>query len=971
MRVQGRTLLLVLVLLVAGINAPATHAVDPLVEVPGELGSIPARSVPDSGLMLKSNSTAHANVLHITLPQPPARQRSSSPGGVVEVGFHRHMPEEYQADLTPRLRFRPAGQGAIAAQVRVTSTGATDMRVGVLVDLPPGGEIRFFGTDEWQQYPVLTRQDIDYEGNRPLLRWSPVVDGDTIGIEIVLRSEESRDSLGFEIDRVSHGFSTSGWLKSHATSLRQASCSAGPHVDCVVMRQGFHLHTGTYRAVANIRIESNGASKDCTGTLVADQDTQSAVPYLLTAHHCVGNAAEAKSVTTRWKDMEWCPDVPEHRDWEQRYSVTNYGTDLLATSSAQDSTLLRYRRLLPTTRPFSYSGWTTASVASGTPVYGLHHPLGGVMRYSRGTKTGDEDVFLTDERILVRNAHRVTWSEGRTLPGSSGSGLWRLDGDEGRPGYLVGVLSGGSNNPCRNTYGSFRDFFPHASRWLNATTAPVIPPPAPSDVHSDHLSHGPTSVSRISRTDGRIHPGGDRDYFRLEFPSIPGGGRYLVRVYTEGDVDTYGTLFDGRERGFQRLNEDNDSGNGRNFSFDINLEIPPDRPDEATTTVDPEPIVHFIEVRGATRATLGPYRLVVMQLLPEIETEDVDILSTDDHGNTPDTATLVAVPSSISGDIGVGGDVDFFRIDVKATRPLRVHTAGGTDTYGTLTKEGAVVTENDDGGDGGNFSFTQDVRPGTYFVVVRGFDQDTTGRYSLMVEYEEAVHILPFIISADDRVRSSFILVRNRSDEDGEVSIYAVDDTGERFGPAILEVTAGRTASFNSYDLEAGNTNKNLAPGIGDGTGHWRVELATDLDIEARAYIRTVDGFVTSMHELAREQEGMKGRYVVPFFNPASNTTVVSRIRVANPNAVTVDVTLEAWDSRGEAAEDVVEFSIEAGAAVLISSQQLEVGDADVFSGRLGDGAGKWRFEVSGGGLPLEVMSLLSTGSGHLTNLSR
>ncbi len=109
----------------------------------------------------------------------------------------------------------------------------------------------------------------------------------------------------------------------------------------------------------------------------------------------------------------------------------------------------------------------------------------------------------------------------------------------------------------------------------------------------------------------------------------------------------------------------------------------------------------------------------------------------------------------------------------------------------------------------------------------------------------------------------------------------------------------------------------------------------------------------------------------MPFFNPASNETIVSLLRVANPNAVAVDVTLEAWDSRGEEAEEAVEFSVDAGAAVLLTSQQLEAGDAGAFAGRLGDGAGKWRFEVSDGGRPLEVMSLLSTGSGHLTNLSR
>ena len=250
------------------------------------------------------------------------------------------------------------------------------------------------------------------------------------------------------------------------------------------------------------------------------------------------------------------------------------------------------------------------------------------------------------------------------------------------------------------------------------------------------------------------------------------------------------------------------------------------------------------------------------------------------------------------------------------------------------------------------------------------FDREILDRDMYPIR-ERISNTLPLVLGASDSGQQGFVLIRNRSDMDGVVTIHGIDDAGERSEPATLELSAGHTASFNSEDLEAGNADKGLEPGIGDGSGHWRLELTTELDIEARGYIRTTDGFVTSMYELAREHERMKRRYVVPFFNPASNTTIVSRLRVANPNAVAVDVTLEAWDFDGEAADDVIEFSVDAGAAVLISSQQLEAGDAEAFTGRLGDGAGKWRFEVSGGGQPLEVMSLLSTGSGHLTNLSR
>ena len=253
------------------------------------------------------------------------------------------------------------------------------------------------------------------------------------------------------------------------------------------------------------------------------------------------------------------------------------------------------------------------------------------------------------------------------------------------------------------------------------------------------------------------------------------------------------------------------------------------------------------------------------------------------------------------------------------------------------------------------------------------FDREILDRDMYPIR-EKVSNSLPLVLGASSSGQQGFVLIRNRSVVDGEVAVHAIDDTGERFGPVTLRLAARHTASFNSDDLESGNVEKGLQEGVGDGTGHWRLEFATALDIEARGYIRTSDGFITSMHELAREHERMKRRYVVPvFFDAASNMATVGRLRVANPNAVAVDVTLEAWDSHGEPAEEVVEFSLDAGAAVLISSRQLEAGDANAFAftGRFGDGAGKWRLEVSGGGLPLEVMSLLSTGSGHVTNLSR
>ena len=69
---------------------------------------------------------------------------------------------------------------------------------------------------------------------------------------------------------------------------------------------------------------------------------------------------------------------------------------------------------------------------------------------------------------------------------------------------------------------------------------------------------------------------------------------------------------------------------------------------------------------------------------------------------------------------------------------------------------------------------------------------------------------------------------------------------------------------------------KDCRAGSGDGSGNWRLELTTDptdLKMEALAYIRTTEGFVTSMHEVAAETQGGSNRYHVPFFNPGRNAS--------------------------------------------------------------------------------------------------
>ena len=134
-------------------------------------------------------------------------------------------------------------------------------------------------------------------------------------------------------------------------------------------------------------------------------------------------------------------------------------------------------------------------------------------------------------------------------------------------------------------------------------------------------------------------------------------------------------------------------------------------------------------------------------------------------------------------------------------------------------------------------------------------------------------HTLPLVTPASELSLPTFVRVINRSARPGTVRIHAIDDTGRRFGPVTMSLHTRQTRHFISRELEQGVNQQltGLSGGVGNGSGNWRLELATELDIEALAYIRTEGGFVASVHAVAAETEQGSMRYHVPFFNPASN----------------------------------------------------------------------------------------------------
>ena len=233
-----------------------------------------------------------------------------------------------------------------------------------------------------------------------------------------------------------------------------------------------------------------------------------------------------------------------------------------------------------------------------------------------------------------------------------------------------------------------------------------------------------------------------------------------------------------------------------------------------------------------------------------------------------------------------------------------------------------------------------------------------------------STHTLPLVTPASNIARQGFVRIINYSGRAGEINLSAIDDDGRRFGPVSLSLQARAAVHLNSHDLENGNSGKGLSIGVGHGSGNWRLVLTTDLAIEPLAYIRTADGFVTNMHEVAAETQGGSNRYHVPFFNPGKNRSQVSSLRLINPGSSSVEIEITGVDDSGRTPPSgSVRLTLGAGRARMLDARSLENGGSGI-SGRFGAGEGKWRLSVSSD-RPILVMSLLQLPTGHLTNLSR
>ncbi|MBX3724877.1 MAG: trypsin-like peptidase domain-containing protein [Xanthomonadales bacterium] len=398
----------------------------------------------------------------------------------IQVGLHRALAGEL-ASGGPDLTWQVVAGGRVA-RIEVVDPGALGLRVALRGDrLPAGVELRVAGSGRPESVYAVEggspHDQLDGWGRY----WTDATDGDRQLIELFAPHGVEVASLGTGVvAAVSHLLVAP---QSDAALVGKAlgdSGSCNINVACRVDQLGATFVVAK-NAVSRMLFESGGGTFTCTGTLLNDQDTSTQIPWYFTAHHCIGNQAEASTLRTFWQyESPSCNTVGAGANVQ-----VGGGAQLLYSQAGTDAALLRLNGTVP--GGTGYAGWSAAALQANTPVVAIHHPSGDAKKYSRGNHSG-HTANVNIEGQVVASAARASWTEGTTEGGSSGSGLFTWDAASY---YLRGGLFGGGAS-CANTgqseaagnrdfYSRFDQVYPSIQSYLTGTGGT---PPGPTRDHT-------------------------------------------------------------------------------------------------------------------------------------------------------------------------------------------------------------------------------------------------------------------------------------------------------------------------------------------------------------------------------------------------------------------------------------------------------------------------------------------------------
>ena len=211
----------------------------------------------------------------------------------------------------------------------------------------------------------------------------------------------------------------------------------------------------------------------------------------------------------------------------------------------------------------------------------------------------------------------------------------------------------------------------------------------------------------------------------------------------------------------------------------------------------------------------------------------------------------------------------------------------------------------------------------------------------------------------------SKLRIVNPGIEPVEVAITAIDDVGASPGGEVrFPIPARAATTLDAQELESGGAGFQGA--LGDGTGKWRLHVASDEPIHVLSLMLSPAGHLTNLSTApANVNEGV---HTVPMFPSASDSLGRQGfVRVINHSAEAGEVSIDAVDDTDvDYAESTL--MLDAGATEHFNSDDLELGNAGKgLSGGTGAGDGDWWLMLTSE-LDIEVLAYIRTkADGFLT----
>lgn len=360
-------------------------------------------------------------------------------------------------------------EGGQAARFAVESPDAAALRLGLdLRGVHLDVEMVFAGADASRLMGPIRVGDI---ADRTGTWWSPVTEGATQVVELFVPAGVPPGQSGLRVTEVSHLFTgpSTGFDKRTSDIGAAASC----HLDIACKQNAPQGFLNARNSVAKMVFTMNFGSYLCSGNLLADGDPATQVPYFYGGNHCFENSqapyktaaqmqAVANTLNTYWFFEAAACRSATPTGFIQRAG----GAQFLYNQVANDVLFLRLVDAPPAGAYFT--GWDANPVTAGQAIATFHHPNGDLKKYAEGSVLRFTNGFTTPTQ--AGSYIEVSYSAGTTDIGSSGAGVWTVQGGE----YLLrGGLQGG-NAFCSNLSGSdyFSRFdlaYPALASFLNAT----------------------------------------------------------------------------------------------------------------------------------------------------------------------------------------------------------------------------------------------------------------------------------------------------------------------------------------------------------------------------------------------------------------------------------------------------------------------------------------------------------------------